>query len=102
MVACFNLDLGLETVAGVAWHSLGPGCSDHYSQLIINRKSELKLQPKDAFRWSYSDAVALSKIREKNVEMNLDRTTAIESLKMTLSCCGSWLLWCRAFNILQS
>ena len=50
MVACFNLDIGLETVAGVAWHSLGPGCSDHYSQLIINRKSELKLQPKDAFR----------------------------------------------------
>ena len=50
MVACFNLDIGLETVVGVARHSLGPGCSDHYSQLIINRKSELKLQPKDAFR----------------------------------------------------
>ena len=88
VVACFNLDLGLETVAGVAWPSLGPGCSDHYSQLIINRKSELKLQPKDAFRWSYSDAVALSKMREKNVEMNFDRTTAIESLKN-----DSKLLW---------
>ena len=52
-MACFNLEIGLETVAGVAWYkwyTLGPGCSDHYSQLIINRKSELKLQPKDAFR----------------------------------------------------
>ena len=88
VVACFNLDIGLETVAGVAWHSLGPGCSDHYSQLIINRKSELKLQPKDAFRWSYSDAVALSKMRGKNVEMSFDRTTAIESLKN-----DSKLLW---------
>ena len=99
MVACFNLDIGLETVAGVAWagYSLGPGCSDHYSQLIINRKSELKLQPKDAFRWSYSDAVALSKMREKNVEMNFDRTTAIESLKN-----DSKLLWIMVTTLVSS
>ena len=41
--------------------------------------------------------MALSKIREKNVEMNFDRTTAIESLKN-----DSKLLWIMVTTLVSS